>query len=825
MAIGRSFHAVTFDLIKDKGADINALVDASVHNPNPDMNTYMRSVRGKKRPRNDQATAEYIAEQLSLCAEEKTAYFDALGLLNIQKTARAPQPLDLRVLDRSSRLADSKLNEAWDKAFHSGTMLAVALRRAGIVADTQGIGALIKQLDDFGLYDSSNIRERYVVHATIQQWVKGTPPDGLSEPDSKSRALLDAIAEIIEPQLEDAKRDQIITKATQDLHRIAQRGDGPVWKASWGRKAPLPPLKKLPASDISAPKRVEAQELADYIDRYSQAMRDKLKPEQMDTLVDVTNDLRAGNVGGVVKRPTGTGKTVMFSTIVAALKPLAEALENETGEQNSVLVLVPSNVLEHQTLDTILTKRTKDGKPFFHDPSNPDTFAVTKDDIAVYSDQNTDRQKAESLTKPVVIMTYAAYESQLNRGLFDPKRFLYTVIDEVDMAKDASQAIDKRTEKVRKITKNGFSSGWSATTKYVSVQHGPGDVSEVLYDRSDYIHNTRIRNAAENKEVSPVKNVVMVTGLNTESEVDNQFDYDENKVGQLINIPGRDEAVIERILSHVDEETGIAFKDLDQIWFCRGIEHSKRIASKLNDAMGTQQQSMDRDHLRARIDKGETPVFAMSVDGKMPDYDWKDAEGNKRMGRMEILQLHREGKIPVVCNADLLIRGYDSPRTQLAVMTYPSMSDAKVEQIGGRIGRIDPDNPDKLGFVVNVLDRDTQKGRVFSDEAIAESGFIGRDNGKTYQARRIRDGEAEKQPNFSVFQERQSEGPGIHIPESHVISGDAVKGFIEDYRAGVWEPSLCVNEDVPSDSPATQVTEPTMAAAKSFPASAQSAQR
>lgn len=798
-----AFYETVNEWLSRKGCDIDALVDLASSRKERFLEGDLRNIRGRRSPQRTLPTAEFLAEQMQLSPDEKQNFLVALGLVQPPELLRAGVTAKQRLFMPNADLTAGQLDKLWDEAMHSGWRLAVAMRRKGWVPNEEGTETVMQQLDLRGLYDSENRRDRYRFQAMIGQWLgTGKVPIGLQTPGSDASRLVDALTDILSPELDERLRQQLLQ---QTVSYMPPGKYVPRWRGfnSYGRNI-LPPVEPKTAGSVPSPKRIGGDALADRIEAYTAELGGKLTLPQQKTLADIVADLRKGNIGGIVKRPTGTGKTMIFCVIAAALLPLTKELEEETAEQNSVGILVPNNVLEQQTFQTLLAKRDKQGKPFFHAPGNPDRFAIQPDDIAVYSDQNTDRQRMESLNKPITIMTFSALESKLNQGVFNLNRLLYTIIDEVDMAKDADQEQDMRTEKIRRITKTMYSAGFSATTKYVSPQLGPRDVSETLYDRSDYIHATRIRKAAETGEVCPITNVVMVTDFETQSEQKGQFEYRDEQVNQLINIPGRDRAIIERVFKHVDAPTGIAFKDLDQIWFCRGIDHAKRVASYLNALMGSEQAQLDRNTIRERIAAGDIPVYAMSVDGLMPDEDWTDSNGVARMGRMEILALHREGKIPVICNADLLIRGFDSQRTQLSVMTYPSMSDAKVEQIGGRIGRLDPQNPDKMGFIVNVLDQDTHQGRVFADDTIAESSHIGQQPGHTYQARRLRDGETPRQPNFAILESQQ---PGRDtIAEDKVFSEpEAVAGFLASYRTKKPNPTITGDLVLTHSAPALQV--------------------
>lgn len=715
----------------------------------PTLVAGLRGVRSGNMPRNN---ASEVADFLITFAgypEDKHALYGAFGLTyDVSKSrARATtyasmSPLE-RLFNKDATVTEDELVDLWENTNgHAGVKLAVAMHRKGWPPGTSGRKKL---LDALGLDVKNHKKARTALNNKLKRFI-----EGMATPELEP-SILDDICDVLE--MGDEKKSTFLGHYEEDKKtRDARKGRTPQIRRP---KRDIADIDRLPVADTPAPQRIDPNELADRIEYYAGQMHDKLRPKQRETIADIIADLRKGNMGGVIKRPTGTGKTVIFSVIIAALKDLAEQKEVETGNQHSLLMLVPNNFLEGQTIETLIEKRDKKtGLPFLHRPDNPEAFAIEADDIAAYGDQKTDYDRVEKLTKPVMVMTFAAYESKIRRGELDPNQIMYAVIDEVDVAKDAKEADGKRTDKMRLLTKNTFSHGYSATTSYVSPKEGPKTINNTLYDRADddHVHATRIRQAAEDKEVAPIKNVLLMTHMNVGKERAAANEYTDKEQKNIVKTPGRDDAIIEKIFSFEDEQTGIAFKDLDQIWFCKGVEHAHDVANRINEVMQVVHQYTDTDKIQKPADgSGPQYPFAVAIDGDTPDDPWTDKEGRKRMGRKQIMALHKAGHIPVICNADLLIRGFDSPRTQLAVMMYPSMSPSKVEQIGGRIGRLDEDNPGKMGYIVNVLDEDSSKARIFADKEIAEIPFIGHEEGNVYAARSILERKPMRKPDLSIL--------------------------------------------------------------------------
>lgn len=816
-----SFSAVAIQWLSERGQSIDSAIDAaSKHKNHRTLDADLRAIRAGKRPRQDKATAEFLTSLMGLEGDEKDRFFTALGMNGQTRTMSVKRPIADMLFDENAPLSTTALEMLWEDASHSGIRLGVAMRRCGMIPTIKGRNDMLVRLEEKGLMPA-DIRTRYRFDVALRNWLKGIPP----AEGSVREILLSVLDETLtgpqcEQLLSQAEHDYSAWQHTEnDPHRY-----GPVRISEFGKRIE-PKIPPRPVSDRPATERISMDELADHIDAYAKEMGPKLNVHQQQTIADIVTDLRKGAIGGIVKRPTGTGKTIIFCTIIAALMPLVRTLAEETGERNGLAILVPNNFLEDQTLRQLLRKRdSATGLPFFHYPGNPGTFALRAGDVAIYSDQNTDEQREKALAKPLMILTFSAYESRLSKNAFPLNQLIYAIIDEVDMAKDADEADERRTERMRILTGSCPSSGFSATTRYQS-KTGERDVSRTLYDRDDHIHTTRIRQSAEQGEVCPIKNILMVTNASTgvETQWTNQHEYTEEQTQQVVSTHGRDDAIIRQVLGYVDPQTGIAFKDLDQIWFCRGVAHADRVADRLNEVMRTHPQTMSREAMRREIAAGRIPVFAVKVDGFTPDNDWTDERGIARMGLKEILELHRQGKIPVICNADLLIRGFDSPRSQLAVMTYPSTSTGKVEQIGGRIGRLDPatqdprthaltnvGNPDKIGFVVNVLDHDTRKGRIFADDDIAEEAFIGHTPARVYKTRLSQEGRASRTPDFSKLDK------GVTV--QCISHPEEVKHFITHYRCGTeaeYTPAQATG--IETSLPDTQIQGPATMAGKTLP--------
>jgi superfamily II DNA or RNA helicase len=145
---------------------------------------------------------------------------------------------------------------------------------------------------------------------------------------------------------------------------------------------------------------------------------------------------------------------------------------------------------------------------------------------------------------------------------------------------------------------------------------------------------------------------VTVEGLDfsTVKKVGGDFD-----IGQLEEILSADRPVAE-IAAGIAQ---IVNRNDSAIVFCAGVKHSRKLAEMLNIVMG-----------------GGT---AEHVDGGMH----KDR-------RKELIDGFRKGHFPILCNCDVLIEGFNAPRTKYVILARPIGHVGRYIQILGRGTRTYP---------------------------------------------------------------------------------------------------------------------------------------
>lgn len=113
------------------------------------------------------------------------------------------------------------------------------------------------------------------------------------------------------------------------------------------------------------------------------------------------------------------------------------------------------------------------------------------------------------------------------------------------------------------------------------------------------------------------------------------------------------------------------------ICYCVNVKHSKSVADAFNSA-----------GISARHCDGETP---------------------KKI-RAQIVKNFRDGKIKVLCNAELFGEGFDVPKCQAVILARPTMSLTLYIQQAMRAMRPDPDDPNKVAIIIDHVQNNLRHG-------------------------------------------------------------------------------------------------------------------
>ena len=276
-------------------------------------------------------------------------------------------------------------------------------------------------------------------------------------------------------------------------------------------------------------------------------------------------------------------------------------------------------------------------------------------------------QGEKNLDENVTVTTYNSLIKGVKSGKIDPTVYGTLILDE------AHKALGEETVK----TIDQFACvklGFTATPKYSRNKH----VSDVLEHE---IHSMSIVEAAQERLISRFKSYVAYTDIDISSvEIKNREQYDPETLAKAIDKESRNRAAVELYKTQFNGQLAIAY--------CGGVDHATHVAQVFNSS-----------GLDAEIISGETP----------------DKE------KEEILERFRQGKTKILCNARILIEGFDEPKASVCLNLHPTLSYVDAEQRAGRVLRIDPDDKLKWGYVVDFIDRNPKVPPVTFAEIANES--------------------------------------------------------------------------------------------------------
>ena len=261
--------------------------------------------------------------------------------------------------------------------------------------------------------------------------------------------------------------------------------------------------------------------------------------------------------------------------------------------------------------------------------------------------------RAKEFGRQVTIITYESFVKQVESGVLDPKDYDCLILDEAHMSLSK-----KRMEVVNKF-KDSVKIGFTATPKYLQNK----EVGNLLKKE---IHSMSIREAIEDEGLmAPLSAIIARTTVDLSKVTINRGgEYNEKELARAVNVSSRNVAAVNLYKENFAGELAVAY--------CVGVDHAEAVAKEFNDA-----------GIKAAVVSGRTP----------------------RTKQKEILQRYNNGEIKVLCNADLLVMGFDERKTSVCLNLRPTLSKVVAEQRGGRALRIDDDNPNKFSTIVDILDQ------------------------------------------------------------------------------------------------------------------------
>ncbi len=276
--------------------------------------------------------------------------------------------------------------------------------------------------------------------------------------------------------------------------------------------------------------------------------------------------------------------------------------------------------------------------------------------------------------RQVTIITYNSLIKQLENGALNPEDFDLLILDEVhrSLSKQRRDAVGK--------FKDSIKIGFTATPNFSHEK----TVANLLLKKE--IHSMTIREAVEEGMLCSVSSLVVKTETDiSKVKIDDKGDYDKKELEQAINISARNKVAVDIYKQEYDGQLAVAY--------CIGVRHAEAVAGEFN----------------------RQGISAASISGATP---------KKEQDRI-LKQFHNK-EIKVLCNADLLIEGFDEKQASVCLNLRPTRSRVLAEQRGGRVLRFDEKNEEKHATVVDFLDKGYEDGRrpvIFADVADGASFY------------------------------------------------------------------------------------------------------
>lgn len=194
-----------------------------------------------------------------------------------------------------------------------------------------------------------------------------------------------------------------------------------------------------------------------------------------------------------------------------------------------------------------------------------------------------------------------------------------------------------------------------------------------------------IDDAVKARMITGYRNILLTTeAVNLEEiEVGFEGDYDPFTLERAVNVEARNQAIIDFLHYGQDPMTGQRILGKRVVLNCAGVAHAEELARRLCEQ-----------------------IKPSEIDGRAA----ARAVHTKKMSiktRRDLFDAHKAGDFPILTNIRLVGEGYDDEGIEVVVNAVPTLSVLRAHQRGVRVQRIDKNNRDKMGLVVDVLDTQT----------------------------------------------------------------------------------------------------------------------
>lgn len=273
---------------------------------------------------------------------------------------------------------------------------------------------------------------------------------------------------------------------------------------------------------------------------------------------------------------------------------------------------------------------------------------------------------AKEFEKNVTVMTYDSFLIALRNETINPDEFEVLVLDEAHKSLS-----DRRIEAIKGFD-NAVKLGFTATPTYSETK----SLKNLLLP--DEIYSMGIAEAVHEELLCPLRVILARTTVDLSGvDIKSDGEFVEEKLSKAVNVASRNNPAIDLYKKYFSGKQGVAF--------CVGVKHAQDLAGLFEKA----------------------GVKAACVYG-----DQNPTERKKN------LDSYDSGDIKVLCNADLLIEGFDAPAAGVCLNLRPTRSIVVAEQRGGRVLRLDPNNLGKYAVIVEFIDKNAIKPQKLFSEIV-----------------------------------------------------------------------------------------------------------
>lgn len=326
--------------------------------------------------------------------------------------------------------------------------------------------------------------------------------------------------------------------------------------------------------------------LISYLQEGEGGAENRFRPHQANVFQDLSDFVAQppedefGTRSGIVKLPTGTGKTVVFSKIVDAL--------HKGPADLGVLILVPTKEILHQTVGSDQTRGL--GR-----------FAI---DAAV----GTYFQDSKDLDKPVTVMTYASFNTVRKLGEL-PDDFCDVLICD-----EGHHTLGPVTEQnITEFKRGKLALAFTATPDY-------GDYKQLNRVFRTTVHEVDTREAIETGLLAPFQYLAYKTNYKIDIDLYEKSRFTPKELERLASIEARNRAGVAFAKNLVQQGMGVLVSCLPG----ENVLHAKVIAEMLN------RESVE-------TESGSRPIKAAQVDGSMEYEERKDIYDQFERGEIDVL--------------------------------------------------------------------------------------------------------------------------------------------------------------------------------------------